>query len=467
MAVALLAGCKTGPKPKPAQGKSGLSSKEAFDIATEAYIFGYPLVTMDQTRRVMTDVPFPQGLRAPLGQFARTRTYALASSHDVTVPNADMLYTIAWLDVSQEPWVLSLPDTKDRYDLFTMLDGWSTVFAAPGKRTSGTGAQKWAIIGPGWKGKLPPGLKTCKSPTGIVWVLGRIRCTGTPEDYVAVHALQDQCSVVPLSAYGKPYTPTPGVVDPQVDMKTPVREQVNALSIGNFFNRLAYLMKDNPPARADARMVKKMARLGIIPGKPFDMNRFDTAVVQTLESVPQTALGKITDSFKGATKGGDWTYQNGWMLTLKTGTYDDDYTQRALLALIGLGANLPQDLLAATSTVDGSGQPYVGNSSYVMHFAPGQAPAANGFWSLTLYDAKGFFVQNPLGRYTLNARDPLAFNADGSLDLYFQRFPPSVEREANWLPVPEGRFTLMLRFYWPKENLLSGSWTVPPVKKRE
>jgi hypothetical protein len=468
MGAVLLTGCRTTHKSKSSHAKGGLSAHEAFDIATEAYIFGYPLVTMDLTRRAMTNVPFPQGLRAPMGQFARTRMYPLASNHDMTVPNADMLYTILWLDVSQEPWVVSLPDTHGRYDLFPMLDGWSTVFAAPGQRTTGTGAQRWVITGPGWKGKVPSGLKVCKSPTSMVWMLGRIYCSGTPEDYVAVHKLQDQCSAVPLSAYGKPYTPPPGQVDPAVDMTKPVRDQVNSLNISTYFNLLAMLMKENPPARADVRLVKKMARLGIIAGKPFDVSRLDPSVLQALEDVPASALSKITASSaeEGAT-GGAWHLENGWMWTLKTGAYEGDYTQRALLAMIGLGANLPQDMVAATSTVDGSGQPYNGQNSYVMHFAPGQAPSANGLWSLTMYSAKGFFAENALGRCALNGRNSLAYNADGSLDLYIQPFPPAEDRESNWLPAPQGKFFLVMRFYWPKKNLLSGSWKMPPVKKAD
>jgi hypothetical protein len=132
------------------------------------------------------------------------------------------------------------------------LDGWTTVFAVPGTRTTGTGAQTYAITGPGWTGTLPPGVKELKSPTNIVWLIGRVYCTGTPEDYVAVHALQDQFKMVPLSSYGKEYTPPPGVVDPSVDMKTPVRDQVNRLNAVEYFTLLAQLMKANPPYAADA-----------------------------------------------------------------------------------------------------------------------------------------------------------------------------------------------------------------------
>lgn len=461
VAAGLVVCGQAGAGAKPA----ALTAREAFDLATEAYLFGYPLVTMDMTRRVMTNVREPEGMQAPMGQFARTRTYPLASNHEVTVPNADVLYVIVWLEVSKEPWVLSLPDTKGRYALFPLLDGWTTEFGALSKRTTGTGPQKCVITGPGWKGKLPSGLKEYKSSTGIVWVLGRIYCAGTTEDYAAVHAIQDQCLAMPLSSYGKTYTPPPGQVDPGIDMRRPVREQVNSLSVADYFNRLTALMKDNPPTGADTRMVKKMARLGIVPGQPFDIGKLTPAAIQVLEAVPGAAWGKINAWSAAGTKAGDWTFQDGWMWTLKTGTYGTDYTQRALIAAIALGANRPQDTVAVVSTVDGAKQPYSGNSRYVMHFAPRKAPSASGFWSLTMYDGDCFFVDNPLGRYTLSARDQFSFNPDGSLDLYLEKHPPGADREPNWLPAPEGKFILMLRFYWPKESLLNGSWKIPPVKR--
>src|SRR5262249_37851482 len=181
--------------------EADVKAREARDTAIEAYIFGYPLVTMEMTRRVMTNVAAPDGKLAPMGQFARMRSYPTPEDKEVTAPNADTLYTVGWVDVSKEPWILSIPDMKGRYFLFPMLDGWTDVFQDPGKRTTGTGPQKYGITGPGWSGSLPPGVTEYKSPTGMVWILGRIYCTGTPADYTAVHAEQDQVSIVPLSAY--------------------------------------------------------------------------------------------------------------------------------------------------------------------------------------------------------------------------------------------------------------------------
>jgi hypothetical protein len=440
-----------------------LSADEASAIATDAYIYGYPLVTMEYTRRVMTNVAEPVGTRAPLGQLVRMRTYPNAAFRDVTAPNADTLYTTGWLDLSKEPYVLSIPDAHGRYYLMPMLDAWTTVFQAPGKRTTGTGPQKYAITGPDWSGTLPAGVTQYKSPTALVWILGRIYCTGTPKDYKAVHEMQDKITLVPLSSYGKPYTPPAGNVDPGIDMKTAVRGQVNALDVAAYFNLMARLMKDNPPASEDAAMTARIAKIGIVPGQPFDLTKLSPEAQQALKTVPKAAFGRIMGYFKDAGK-----LENGWLFTTKTGMYGTDYLDRALITAIGLGANRPQDAVYPTSEDDAAGKPYSGSNKYVMHFEKGQMPPVDGFWSLTMYDAKYFFVANPLNRYTLSARNKLKKNADGSVDLLLQHESPSKASEANWLPAPEGKFILMLRMYWPKENppsLLDGTWTIPGVKQ--
>lgn len=444
----------------PAQAQS-LAPAEAKQIAVEAYVYGYPLVTMEMTRRVMTNVAETVGTRSPMGHLTRMRTYPDAAFRDVTAPNADTLYTTTWLDLSKEPWVLSLPDANDRYYLFPMLDAWTNVFQVPGKRTTGTGPQQYAITGPSWSGTLPKGVVEYKSPTDLIWILGRIYCTGTPEDYAAVHKMQDEISVVPLSSYGKTYTPPPGKVDPSIDMKTPVRDQVDALDTAAYFNLLASLMKDNPPAAADAPILAKMAKLGIVPGQPFDFAKLDAGVQQALSDVPKVGAEAIMAHFKSA--GVD---ESGWVFTTNTGLYGTDYIQRALITAIGLGANRPQDAIYPTSEADAEGQPYDGANKYVMHFEKGKLPPVNGFWSLTMYDGAYFFVDNPLNRYTLSARNDLKKNADGSVDLYLQHENPGPEKESNWLPAPAGKFILMLRLYWPKEtppSIIDGSWKIPGV----
>jgi hypothetical protein len=439
-----------------------LTPEEAKAIAIDAYVYGYPLVTMEYTRRVMTNVAKPEGTHAPMGQLIRLREYPNAKFRDVTAPNADTLYTSAFLDVTNEPYVLSLPDADGRYYLFPMLDGWTNVFQVPGKRTTGTGPQKYAITGPNWQGTLPAGVTEYKSPTGIVWVLGRIYCTGTPEDYAAVHKMQDEISLVPLNAYGKEYTAPAGEVDPQIDMKTAVRDQVDNLSTAEFFEMLASLLKDNPPTEADAPIIEQMSKLGIEPGKPFEFAALDTETQDALQDVPKEANAKIMGYFKSA--GQD---ENGWVFTTMTGEYGTKYLQRALVTAIGLGANRPQDAVYPTSEVDAAGKPYSGANKYVMHFPKGQLPPVDGFWSLTMYNSEYFFVDNPLNRYTLSARNDLQTNADGSVDLYIQHENPGPDKESNWLPAPSDKFVLMLRLYWPKEtppSIIDGTWKIPPVQ---
>ncbi len=449
-----------------ATAEAAAKEKEALDTAVDAYVYAYPLVTMEYTRRVSTNVAAPEGDKAPMGQFAKLREYPNASYKTVTAPNADTLYTVVWLDVSKEPWVVSIPDLKGRYALFPMLSGWTDVFQVPGKRTTGTGAQKYAITGPGWSGTLPPGVTEYKSPTGMVWLLGRIYCTGTPQDYKAVHALQDQMSAVPLSSYGKPYKPEPGTVDSNIDMKKAVREQVDSLDGAAYFKLFAELLKSNPPAADDAPMVAKLAKIGIVPGQDFDAAKLDPAVAKGIAAAPKPAQEKIMAWFKDAVKAGDATLSNGWFFSTKTGTYGTNYIQRALITAIGLGANRPQDAVYPTSEADAEGKPYSGANKYVMHFNKGEMPPVDGFWSLTMYNGDFFFVDNPLNRYNVSSRSKFKPNADGSVDVYIQNESPGKDKEANWLPAPKDKFILMLRLYWPKEkppSIIDDSWKIPPV----
>lgn len=430
-------------------------------LATDAYIYGYPLVTMEMTRRVMTNVAAPEATRAPMGHLLKIRQYPDASFRDVTAPNADTLYTTGWVDVGAEPWVLSLPDMKGRYYLFPLLDGWTSVFQVPGKRTTGTGAQTYAITGPGWKGTLPPGVKEYKSPTSMVWLLGRIYCTGTPEDYKAVHEIQDDCRLVPLSAYGKSYTAPPAKVDPSVDMKTAVRDQVNRMDAREYFTLLAQLMKTNPPPAADAPALAKFARIGLVAGQDFDAGKLNTELAKR---IPPLAFDRIMLQFK---INKDVQHINGWNFTTKTGIYGTDYLMRALVTAIGLGANRPQDAVYPTSLKDAEDNDYVGSAKYVIRFDRGQAPPAEGFWSITMYDANYFFVANPINRYSISARQALEANPDGSIDIYVQKDSPGTDKEANWLPAPAGKFILMMRLYWPDESnpsILNGTWVIPAVR---
>ncbi|MER2509500.1 DUF1254 domain-containing protein [Amaricoccus sp.] len=436
-------------------------------LALEAYAYFYPLVTMEMTRRVITNAAEVKGTHGPMGHLIKLREYPDASFRDVTAPNADTLYTTSFVDVGTEPWLVSLPDFADRYALFPMLDAWTTVFDVPGKRTTGTGPQTWAITGPGWSGTLPEGVVEYKSPTSLVWLLGRIYCTGTPEDYAAVHKLQDEIRLAPLSAWDKKdWTAPAGVVDPKIDMKTPVRDQVNALDIDAYFTLACELMKHNPPAAADAPLLDKLADIGIVAGKDFDVSKLDPLLKKR---IPDLGFARIMLHFKDS--GGQVKNIDGWGFTLLTGLYGTEYLQRALIAAIGLGANRPQDAVYPTSTAPAGLLPfrhYTGSEKWVLTFPKGALPPVRGFWSLTMYDEKYFFVANPIDRYSISERQSLQANADGSVDILIQHESPGKDKESNWLPAPKDRFVLMLRLYWPDEgtpSILDGSWTIPAVRR--
>ncbi|MDR7040699.1 hypothetical protein J2X36_005486, partial [Methylobacterium sp. BE186] len=344
------------------------AAADPLELAIDAYVYGYPLVTMEMTRRVLTNVAAPEGTRgAPMGQFANARAYPDPAFRAVTAPNADTLYSSAFVDVGTQPYLFSLPDEEERYFLMPMLSAWTNVFAVPGKRTTGTGPQTYLVTGPGWSGSVPAGARLIQAPTSLIWILGRTYCTGTPEDYRAVHALQDQYRLIPASAAGKAYTPPAGRVDPSLDTKTAVREQVNRLDAAAYFTLLAALMKDNPPALADGVPVAKMAALGIGPGRPFDPGSLPPATREAIDQAPRQAQGRILEHMKATGR-----HVNGWTFTTDGGDYGKDYLQRALVTAVGLGCNLPQDAVYPLTTVDAAGRRLTGASTYVMRFPPGE-----------------------------------------------------------------------------------------------
>jgi hypothetical protein len=442
------------------KAKSKVAPAEIQKIAKEAYIFGYPLVLMDVTRQVGTACPSPTAMCAPINQFANAPAFPDHTFTDVVRPNADTLYSAAWLDLSKDPMVLSVPDTKGRYYLMPMLDAWTNVFASPGSRTTGTGKGDFAVVGPGFKGKLPAGLKKIESPTNLVWIIGRTQTNGKA-DYGAVHAIQKEYKLTPLSAWGKPYTPPAKVpVDPKVSKEPPVK-QVEKMDAQTFFGRLNALMQANPPAAADAKAMQKFAAIGIAPGKKFSLEGLDPAVKTALEKGVKDAYQEILAEAKKP-RG---KVVNGWILAYDLGSYGTKYLHRAAVAWVGLGANLPEDAIYPINRVDGEGKPLTGQNKYVMHFTKDQIPPVKAFWSLTLYNDKQAFVENPLNRYAIGDRDKLKFNPDGSLDLYIQHESPGKDKESNWLPAPKDGFDLVLRLYWPKKSVLDGTWAPPPVKK--
>jgi hypothetical protein len=441
--------------------------KEAVDIATDAYVYGYSLVTTDVTRIQMSNIPAVEELRAPMNQFANIKRYPPADYRGVSAPNADTLYSLAWLDL-KEPQVFSHPDMGKRYFLFPMVDLWMTIFNSPGTRTTGQKAGNFLITGPGWKGEVPKGMQHIQSATRYMVILGRTYADGTDADYKAANALQAQYKITPLAAWGKPYTPKAPPVDPNPGISMTDKPQAVIMAMGTegYFNWLATRMCEAAPAYpADAPMLKRMATIGIEPCKKFELAKLDPAVQAALKTLPEDALKKI-----GANQKSLGIEKDGWLMTIGLGQYGTDYMKRAVVAAFGWPANLQYDAVYPYTTVDAKGETLSGANKYTLTFAKGQTPPVNAFWSITMYmiDQGWWFVPNPLNKFTVSPRNNLKANADGSITLYFQKDSPGKDKESNWLPAPEGEFIPMLRMYYPKTkdpSVLDGSWVPPRIQK--
>ena len=439
-----------------------ISQEEATEIGIEAYIYLYPLITMDLTRRIAINSEPGKGLGAgPMNTFAHSREYPSAEMRAIVRPNFDTLYSSAWVDLSQEPVIISAPDTDGRYYLLPMLDMWTDVFASPGQRTSGTGAGHFGLVPRGWSGSLPRGVARIEAPTPYVWVLGRTQTNG-PKDYEAVHKIQDGYTITPLSQWGKQPVPQTVQVDPSVDLKTPPLRQVNSMSPAQFFAYGAELMKVNPPHLTDWSILARMKRIGIQPGASFDLDKADPGIQRALNRVRPAALHQM-DS-KRATLA---RQVNGWQMNTDTiGVYGDFYLKRAVIAMGGLGANQPEDAVYPLCEADAGGKPLAGEGKYVLHFAKDELPPVGAFWSLTMYDAEGFQVANAINRFAVGDRDALKYNADGSLDIYIQNGNPGPEKESNWLPSPKsGTLGVTMRLYAPRPEVIDGRWNPPAIKR--
>jgi hypothetical protein len=451
---------------QPVTQAPSMSAGQVYAIARDAYLYAYPIVSMDTTMRQATNVPDASTIpmRAPVNQFAHARTYPKADDRDVVRFNFDTLYSLAWVDLAREPIVLSVPDTGGRYYLLEMLDMWSDVFSVVGKRTTGTGAGNFALVAPGWSGQLPQGVEKIVAATPVFWILGRTQTNG-PADYANVHKVQDGYKLTPLGQWGTTYTPPQNApTDPSVDNRTPPQTQVNRLDGVAMLTRLATLMAKYPPHANDYPILFRMRALGLEPGKPFDPAKLDPAVVTAINAAAKDTLQEMPEAMKQI--GGR---VNGWnVLTENVGTYGTSYKQRALIALGGLGANLPEDAIYPTAFVDAAGQPLDGANKYALHFEKGKTPPADAFWSITMYDKDGFQVPNPIDRFAIGDRDQLAFNADGSLDIYVQAESPGKDKESNWLPAPkDAPFAPSMRIYSPRPEVADGGWAPPGFQRVE
>jgi hypothetical protein len=415
----------------------------------------------------MTNLPAGEKMGfGPPNTFINVPAYPPGDMKAVVRPNFDTLYSLAWLDLTGEPLVVSVPDTDGRYYLLPMLDMWSDVFASPGWRTTGTQASHFLVVPPGSDHEmtrqhaLPEGAQLINAPTPYVWIIGRTQTNG-PADYGAVHKIQAGLTITPLSEWGKPAKPVVAVIDERVDMKTPPKTQVDAMPAAAYFAYAAELLTLHPAHLTDQPIIARMKRIGIEAGKSFDISTLDPAVQQGIEASPEAAQKLMAWKVPTVAR-----IANGWSMNTDTmGVYGNYYLKRAIVAQLGLGANVPEDAIYPLNLGDESGTPLDGANRYTIHFEKGNMPPVNAFWSFTLYDQSGFQVENVLNRFAVSSWMPFQYNTDGSLDLYFQNESPGKDKEVNWLPAPKGAFNLTMRLYSPQSHALTGIWEPPPVSR--
>ena len=429
----------------------GPSVADARALAKEAYVYAYAPVYMERQRRNMVSVDADQGDgRAPDNSFGNVRALGSPALKTIVMPNNDTLYSSAWIDLSKGPFLLEVPPMGERYFTFQMMDAFSNTFDYVGTLATGAQGGKFLLAPPAWKGEKPAGVdKVFVGPTNRIWIAARFGVRGDA-DVAGAHKAQDSIRLTDLN--GKPFAGTNPGFKPLAAPETWSTEQ--------FFTVFGDLLKDTPTPPAAQPLVARLSTIGLSPKTGYTPASLSKETLAAIDAGAKDGFAAIQ-----AAKLGDSA--NGWDFSMKNGRFGEDYLVRSAIAFRSLAGNAPEEAIYFNADKDVSGQPLDGANRYTMRFEKGQLPPVDGFWSLTMYDGKTFFmVENPKKRYSIGSQTPgLAFAPDGSLTIYIQHESPGPGREANWLPAPAGAFDVHLRTYVPQKALLAGTYKLPPVER--
>jgi hypothetical protein len=374
-------------------------------------------------------------------------------TNSLSPANNDTLYSLAALDVSKEPMVLSIADTNGRYYIMQLLDVYSRSIEDIGSGTLGAHGGTFAIVGPGWKGSLPPEMVRIESPTPRFVVVGRTGVDG-PDDLPAARTLQDRYRLVPLSQYGSPPAPV------TLAHKSESAHIEFPKGFG-FFSVLDTAMRTNPLPE-DAPITEQFKRIGIGLDKPFDAAAFSEPTKKGVAHALQDGMAAVQRVAKDS-----GSRVNGWNMEFKGGLYGNDFLLRAAIDSKQYGLNKALRAIYPNRYTDADDKALNGQHAYTIRF-DGKVPV-KAFWSLTMYDAKELFmVENPIKRYSVGDRTKgLKVDPDGSITLYIQAKSQGPDKESNWLPAPEGDFFLQMRLYEPAEEVLNGTYRLPQVVRAD
>jgi hypothetical protein len=456
--------------PACAQGKKRTTTpddaraKQAYALGVQAYIWGYPMVLMQRSRDAMTNggdasVTAEQfaktgKLFAPVNQVANAWGMLGPKFSAVQSGNNDTLYSVTWFDASEEPHVLHLPNAKGRYYTYQFIDAWTNNFHYASTRTMGSQEQSYALVAPGWKGKLPQDVTRIDCPTPTGFIIGRW-FVASDSDVAAVNALQKQVTMTPLSSFGKAYSP------PKVKV-VPAEQYSGDLA---FFEQLGDTLVINGAPLADAGLLGLVKNIGLTVDHGFDPS--------ALSDGERKALGRAIEDGEAvlaAKAAGMGKEANGWQLSPVLDEYfGDSYLFRAAIGYQAMFVNTPVEAYYPAVFKDADGNVLNGaTGKYTITFPKGQTPPVDAFWSVTMYDAKKrLMVENPIDRYKIGRADDMKADPDGSTTIHIQADSPGDDKESNWLPAPKEPFYMLLRMYLPKIEALNGQYEIPGVVKRK
>lgn len=440
---------------------------EPMQIAEEAFIYGLPLVmNYEVFYQYFVDTSGPQ-YKAPINELYNTARVYTPKDTTVITPNSDTPYSFVAMDLRAEPFVICNPDIeKGRYFSVQLVDFYTFNYGYIGSRATGNAASCNMIVGPNWKGEKPAGIgQVFQSETDFSIAIIRTQLFD-PTDIDNVKKIQAGYRAVPLSTFEKKAAPPAAakIHWPKINKK---------MAEAYPFSYLNFILELCPPtggAEVELPLRARFAKIGVQAGKPFPPEKISSKQKAMLETAMKNGIAAIKSEV-----GGLGANENGWRTDAKgigdRQVYAGDWKLRAAIAMAGIYANDPIEALYPLAIADNHEQKLDGSKyKYSITFPADAYPPANAFWSITMYDGKTqLLIENPINRYLINSPmlPDLKKNADGSVTIYIQNKSPGEEKEANWLPAPDGPIYMAMRLYWPKEAALKGNWKPAPIVRAE
>lgn len=449
--------------PSAAFAQTEADGEKRMQLLEDAYIFTLPLMMVDATVTVATNTVEATDQKAPANQLIHARALATAEFKNVVTPNVDTIYSQIMLDLSEDAVILEMPRTE-RFCTAQLIDAYTNCVDVLDASTFDGESCRFILTGPGFDGEIPEGMKEIEYPSNLGWIIIRTICFDKADE-AAVHEIQSRMNSYTLNQYvsGSVGEKAEGSYDERNDFIP--SEWVMGLPMDEYFSRANALMAANPPAAEDEPMMAELAKINVGPGMSFDSSIFGCGAEELWQKVAGGVLASTSQSaVRFFTQSGNWSYMGEPIAEFGT-----EYDYRAFIAIFGLGANPVSVAVYPKTDMDSDGGRLHGENSYVLHFEKDGLPPTEGygFWSVTAYTSKdNFLIDNQIDRYCINNRSDVVYNEDGSLDILIQTEKPDGS-EANWLPVVEEEFHLVMRIYMPADSVIENTWVTPVLSKAE